>query len=311
MSRPGRTSCRDQAPPRRKCAKLHIFGVAARWPASCPPGEPGAVRWSWSHSRRSGLRTIGAPASVPTASLGCAWSAGNRAAREGLSVGPECEDPWGGSFTTTTTSLTECTRTVRRARPDRMRSPALAFGGWPGWLLPPGGLPGPGCNFRARHRPVVCPLTRVQPGSMICIDPSNWPGGVSAPQAMAPPEGTGDAVVVYYTQTRSRQGRVFCLHRSPRPSRGGGAPPDGGAMVPSGMALRRNHNSTYLEVDHMALIDLNNLGGRQYPEERDHSGSSRRSGTTAAPAGGAGPQRLQPPDRVPVPRPPAEAAAAF
>ena len=27
----------------------------------------------------------------------------------------------------------------------------------------------------------------------------------------------------------------------------------------------------------MALIDLNNLGGRQYPEERDHSGSSRQT----------------------------------
>ena len=49
-----------------------------------------------------------------------------------------------------------------------------------------------------------------------------WPGGVSAPQAMAPPEGTGDAVVVYYTQTRSRQGRVLCFStEDPSPSGAG------------------------------------------------------------------------------------------
>ena len=49
-----------------------------------------------------------------------------------------------------------------------------------------------------------------------------WPGGDGTPRAMAPPEGTGDAVALYYTQTRSRQGRVFCFStEDPAPSGAG------------------------------------------------------------------------------------------
>ena len=32
-----------------------------------------------------------------------------------------------------------------------------------------------------------------------------WPGDAQTPRAVAPPAGTGDAVVLYYSQTRSRQ----------------------------------------------------------------------------------------------------------
>ena len=75
-----------------------------------------------------------------------------------------------------------------------------------------------------------------------------WPGGASTPRAMAPPARGRYRSVIVHLQTRSRQGRVFCLHRSPGPSRGGGAPPGGGAMVPSGKAL--GNQFFYLEVDH-------------------------------------------------------------
>ena len=33
----------------------------------------------------------------------------------------------------------------------------------------------------------------------------SWPGGARTPRAVAPPEETGDAVALYYSQTRSRQ----------------------------------------------------------------------------------------------------------
>ena len=95
----------------------------------------------------------------------------------------EYENSRFSKFTTITTSLTECTRTVRRARPDRMRSPALAFGGWPGWLLPPGGLPGPRCNFRVWRRPVA-PVAPVAPSRAFSFSESShrvmvkqWGGG--------------------------------------------------------------------------------------------------------------------------------------
>ena len=157
MPRPGRTVCRDQAPPRRKCAILHIFGQSRR--AGRRPVHRVSRAPSVGHVAilvRSGLGTI---ESTRVSTDSVAWV--RMVCRQpccqggGPAMDPEYENSRFSKFTTITTSLTECTRTVRRARPDRMRSPALAFGGWPGWLLPLGGLPGPRCNFRVWRRPVA------------------------------------------------------------------------------------------------------------------------------------------------------------
>ena len=94
---------------------------------------------------------------------------------------------------------------------------------------------------------------------------------------MAPPEGTGDAVVVYYTQTRSRQGRVLCFStEDPAPS-GAGALHH--RVERWSLQVRRMGTQSYfyLEVppmDPRKAIDLNRPPAG-HPEQRDHGCASR------------------------------------
>ena len=57
---------------------------------------------------------------------------------------------------------------------------------------------------------------------MIGVTHIEWPGGVEDPGPWRHLKGSGDAVVLYYTQTRSRQGAGLLFAQKPRPRKGRG-----------------------------------------------------------------------------------------